>query len=146
MAFGGQAGDGVQVPRSGQGSVHFMFRGHLVTSPAPGCDGPGPAACAGGRGETVYARGGGVTTVGDTGAGWLAAGVVTAGVAGPDGPGEGLVNWSFTAGRDGPPAVRAATVIPAAARTVTASTTAHCVPVSLRSLVIRRLRTPFPGL
>jgi len=137
-----------------------MLRGHFATSTAPGGDGMGVAAWAGavgGGGETVYARGGGVITVGLTGvpcgcgAGWSAPGVVVAGVAGPgvagamglDGGGEGLVTWSFTAGRDGPPRDRAATVIPAATRTVTATTTAHCSPVSLRNPFIYRLLPEF---
>ena len=134
-----------------------MFSGHFATSTAPGCDGLGLATFAGVvgvGGETVYTRGGGVITVGVAGipcgpAGTVAVGVVgpeVAGAIGPDGAGEGLVTWSFTAGRDGRPRDRAATVTPPAARTITTSTTAHWDLVSLRSLVIRRLRTSFPGL
>ena len=136
-----------------------MFSGHFATSTAPGCDGLGLATFAGGvGGETVYARGGGVITVGvagvPCGAGWPAGGVITVGVPGPEvagaigpeGTGDGLVTLSFTAGRDGPPRDRAATVIPPATRTVTTSTTAHCALVSLRNPFTRRLRTSLPGL
>jgi hypothetical protein len=43
MAFGGQVAAGVQLPGSGQGSVHFMFRGQFAGSPDPGLDGVGLA-------------------------------------------------------------------------------------------------------
>jgi hypothetical protein len=130
-----------------------MFNGHFATSTAPGGDGLGLATWAGvvgGGGETVYARGGGVITVGVAGvAGVLCgargpAGPEVPGAIGPGGGGEGLVTWSFTAGRDGPPRDRVVTVIPAATRTTTATTTAHCAPVSLRNPFIRRLPTPSP--
>jgi hypothetical protein len=152
MAFGGHVGAGVQLPGSGQGSVHFMFMGQFARSAAPGSDGVGLATWTGGngvRGRTLDTRGWGVTAVAGGGGawitGWVADGVVTAGVVGAGGVGEGLVTRSLTAGLDGLPRARAAAVIPPAARTSTASTTAHWGLVSLRSLVIGRLPI-LPGL
>jgi hypothetical protein len=148
MAFGGQVAAGMQLPGSGQGSVHFMFSGQFAGSPVPGRDGVGLATWTAGngvRGGAVATAGAGVTAAGGGDevcvAGWVADGVVPAGVVGADVVGEGLVTWSLTAGLDGPPRARATAVIPPAARTITASTTAHWGRVSLRSLVIRRLRT-----
>jgi hypothetical protein len=145
MAFGGHVGAGVQLPGSGQGSVHFMFMGQFAGSTAPGADGVGLATWTGGagvRGQAVDTRGAGVTTLAGGGEacvrGWVADGVV-AGGAGV--VGEGLVTLRFTAGLDGPPRARAAAVMPPATRTITASRTAHWGRVSRRSLVICRLRT-----
>lgn len=146
-------GAGVQLPGSGQGSVHFMFMGQFAGSTAPGTDGVGLATWTGGngvRGQTLDTRGWGVTTAGGVDEacvnGWVADGVVIAGAVAAGVAGEGLVTRRLTAGLDGPPRARAAAVIPPAARTITASTTAHWGRVSLRSLVIRRLRTSLPGL
>jgi hypothetical protein len=98
MAFGGQVAAGVQLPGSGQGWVHFMFRGHLAGSPVPGRDGVGLATWTAGngvRGEAVEVLGAAGTTAGggDGGCvtGWVADGVVAAGVAGAGVVGEGLV-------------------------------------------------------
>jgi hypothetical protein len=150
MAFGGQVAAGMQPPGSGQGSVHFMFRGHFAGSPVPGLDGVGLATWTGGagiRGPAVDTPGPGATTAGGGDeacvTGWLADGVVAAGAGVV---GEGLVTWRFTAGLDGPPRARATAVIPPAARTITASTTAHWGRVSRRSLVICRLRTSLPRI
>ncbi|MCW3043995.1 MAG: hypothetical protein JWL57_2153, partial [Actinobacteria bacterium] len=134
---------GVQLPGSGQGSVHFMFMGQFAGSTAPGTDGVGLATWTGGsgaRGKTPDTRGWGVTTVaGGDGAGvtgWVADGVAAAGIVGAGVVGEGLVTRSLTDGLDGLPRARAAAVMPPAARTITASRTAHWGLVSLRSLVI----------
>jgi hypothetical protein len=148
MAFGGQVAAGVQLPGSGQGTVHFMFMGHLAGSPVPGRDGVGLATWTGGngvRGPAVVTLGVGVTTTdgGDEACatGWVADGVVAPGAVGAGVAGEGLVTRRLTDGLDGLPRARATAVIPPAARTITASTTAHWGRVSRRSLVIRRLRT-----
>jgi hypothetical protein len=151
MAFGGHVGAGVQLPGSGQGSVHFLFMGQFAGSPAPGAVGVGVATWTGGkgvRGQAVGTRGWGVAAVAGGGepcaTGWVAEGVVAVGVVssavvGWDAVGEGLVTRSLTAGLDGLPRARAAAVIPPAATTITTSTTAHWGLVSFRSLLIGRL-------
>jgi hypothetical protein len=148
-------GAGVQLPGSGQGSVHFMFMGQFAGSTAPGNAGVGLATWTGGNGvcgQAVDTRGWGVTAVAGGGeaavTGWVADGVAAAGIVGAGVVGDGLVTRSLTAGLDELPRARAAAVIPPPIRTVTASTTAHWGLVSLRSLVIGRPpnRSPIVGV